>query len=121
MPASDFPEQDLRQHGMLVVVSKLCIGADRQPVRHAMRELPKNISDCGWTLHCGSEDAEFTANSSNYAMVPLDRMVATDESLTILFDQPIGTELTRRNATEPWCWIQHGRVVDEDGNVLAEL
>lgn len=52
-------------------------------------------------------------------MVPFDRMVATDESLTVLCDQPVGTELTRKDSEEPWRWIIDNKVVDEDGRVIA--
>ena len=54
-------------------------------------------------------------------LVPLERMIQTDPSLKVLYDQPVGTELTRKQANEPWRWIVGNRVIDEDGNVLAEL
>jgi len=121
MEEDEFHRQRLQQHGLLAVVSKLCIGPERLPVRHAEKGEIHNVSDSGWILRSGTETDEYDDDSSNYVIVPFDRMVATDESLELLYDQPEGTELTRRSSTEPWRWIVDGKVVDEDGRVIATL
>ena len=121
MPEQDTHQRWLRQHGLLVVVSKLCIGPNRLPVRHAAKEEPNNVSDSGWILRSGNETPESADDPDSYAMVPLDRMVATDKSLQILYNQPVGTELTRKDGNEAWRWIIDNKVVDEDGRIIAIL
>ncbi len=118
--AAIHPRQ-LAQHGLLLVCSKLCIGPDRLPVRHATREAPKNVADSGWTVSSGAESESYANDSKNYVLVPLALMIETDQSLQILNDQPVGTELTRRHANEPWRWIRENKVIDQDGRVIAEL
>jgi hypothetical protein len=109
------------QHGLLIVCSKLCIGPSRLPVRHAVLEESKNVADSGWIIASGSESEEYANDPTNYVMVPLDRMVETDASLKILYEQPVGTELTRKHSNEPWRWIVDDKVVDQDGRLIAEL
>jgi hypothetical protein len=48
-------------------------------------------------------------------------MVGTDKHLKVLLSQPVGTELTRKDANEPFQWIVDNRVVDQDGRLIAEL
>jgi len=48
-------------------------------------------------------------------------MIAADESLKILCDQPVGTELTRKTVDEPWRWIVENKVIDEDGKFIVKL
>ena len=119
MADEDINHKRLQQHGLLAVVSKLCIGPNRLPVRHAEREEPNNVSDSGWILRSGNETPEYADDSGNYALVPLNLMVGTDRSLDILHEQPVGTELTRKDAAEPWRWIIDGKIVDEDGRIIA--
>ena len=119
--AAAIHQRQFSQHGLLVVCSKLCIGPDRLPVRHAVREEIKNVADSGWILASGTESPTFGSNPKNYVMVPLNRMVETDASLKILYEQPVGTELTRKDLTEAWRWIVGDKVVDEDGKVIATL
>ena len=109
------------QHGALAVCSKLCIGPNRLPVRHAVREESRNVADSGWIVASGMESESYANDAKNYVLVPLDRMIETDVSLKILREQPIGAELTRKHANEPWRWIVSGKVVDQDGKLIAEL
>ena len=113
-------QKRLQQYGLLVVCSKLCIGPNRLPICHAVREEIKNASDSGWIVASGTETPEYGDNPKNFAMVPWDRLVSTDDTLKILYDQPVGTELTRRHANEPWRWIVDDKVVDADGRLIAE-
>jgi len=69
----------------------------------------------------GTESEAYANEPKNYAMVPLDRMVETDATLEILYEQPVGTELTRKHVNEPWRWIVDDKVVDQDGKIIAEL
>jgi len=109
------------QHGLLVVCSKMCIGPNRLPIRHAVREEIKNVSDSGWIITSGIESEAYANDPENYALVPLNLMIKTDLTLQILCDQPVGTELTRKHANEPWRWIVDDKVIDQDGRVIAEL
>ncbi|HVU18471.1 MAG TPA: DUF2185 domain-containing protein [Candidatus Didemnitutus sp.] len=119
--AAAIHQRQLAQHGLLVVCSKLCIGPSRLPVRHATREESKNVADSGWIVASGTESESYANDPRNYAMVPLHMMVETDPTLKILYEQPVGTELTRKHANEPWRWIVGNKVVDQDGHVFAEL
>lgn len=119
--AAAIHERQFAQHGLLIVCSKLCIGPNRHPVRHARREESKNVADSGWIVESGTESDSYAGDPQNYVLVPLDRMIATDVSLKILYEQPIGTELTRKQANEPWRWIVDNKVVDQDGKLIAEL
>lgn len=119
--AAAIHQRQFDQHGLLVVCSKICIGPNRLPVRHATREEIKNVADSGWIVASGTESEAYANDPKNYAMVPLHLMVETDQSLQILYEQPVGTELTRKNANEPWRWIVENKVVDQDGRVIAEL
>ena len=74
------------QHGLLVVCSKLCIGQDRRPVRHAVREESKNAADSGWMLSSGEESDVFASDAKNFVLTPLDRLLAMDPTLRILLD-----------------------------------
>ncbi|WP_038164832.1 DUF2185 domain-containing protein [Verrucomicrobium sp. BvORR106] len=121
MTKDDIHQQWLRQHGLIAVLSNLCIGPNSLPVRHAAKEGVSNVSDSGWILRSGDESPEYADNPKNYSLVPLDRLIATDKSLEILYDQPVGTELTRKDTEEPWRWIIDNQVVDEDGRVIAIL
>jgi len=121
MHEDDIHERRLKQFGLIAVVSNLCIGPNRLPLRHAEKEESENVSDSGWILRSGNESPEYADDLNNYAMVPLNRMIATDESLKILEDQPVGTELTRKTSAEPWRWVIEDKVVDEDGHVIAIL
>jgi hypothetical protein len=93
----------------------LCIGANRLPVKHAVREEAPNSEDSGWIVEFGTEDEAFANDPSNYALVSLERLISTDESLKILRDQPIGTELIRTEAGAPWRWVVDHQIIDEDG------
>ena len=119
--AAAIHQRQFAQHGLLVACSKLCIGPERLPVRHAVREASKNVADSGWIIASGTESQEFAGNPKNYALVPLELMIGTDESLAILREEPVGTELTRRHANEPWRWIVDEKVIDRDGRIVGEL
>jgi len=114
-------QRQFAQHGLLVACSKRCIGPARLPVRHAVREGSKNVADSGWIIASGTETKEFARNPKNYALVPLELMIGTDASLAILREEPVGTELTRRHANEPWRWIVDEKVVDRDGRIVGEV
>src|ERR1051326_3504395 len=101
----------LEAFGLLAIVSSQCIGPDRLPVMHAVRERPNNISDSGWILSSGKESPEFNSDSGNFKLVPLEMMIQTDATLAPLREFPEGTELTRLQTTEPWRFIVEGRVV----------
>ena len=107
--------------GLLAIVSSRCIGPDRLPVMHAIRERPKNVSDSGWVLSSGKESQEFSADSSNFKLVPLEMMIETDTTLAPLRDFPEGTELTRLQPVEPWRFIVDDCVVDADGRDVGGL
>jgi hypothetical protein len=109
------------QHGLIVFCSRLCIGPNRQPVQHAIREPNPNVADSGWIVASGNESDAFANDPSNYVRTPLNRLLETDPTLRILYEQPPGTELTRRSINDPWRWIVDDKVVDEDGNVIAQL
>jgi hypothetical protein len=119
--AAALHRRQFAQHGLLVACSKRCIGPQRLPVQHAIREESKNVADSGWIIASGTESADFAADPRNYALVPLELMIETDASLAILRDEPVGTELTRRHANEPWRWIVDEKVVDRDGKTVGEL
>ena len=105
--------------GLLAIVSSQCIGPDRLPVMHGTREHPNNVSDSGWVLSSGKESPEYSSDSRNFKLVPLEMMIQTDESLAVLRDFPEGTEVTRREITEPWRFISGEDVVDADGKVVG--
>jgi hypothetical protein len=107
--------------GLIAIVSSRCIGPDRLPVMHAVREHPNNVSDSGWILASGKESQEFSSDSRNFKLVPLEMMIKTDATLAPLRKFPEGTELTRRQTTEQWRFIVDDRVVDEDGRVVGDL
>ncbi len=107
--------------GPIAVVSSMCIGPDRLPVMHGVRQKLKNVSDSGWILASGRESNEFAADSGNYKLVPLERMIDTDPTLALLRDLPLGTEITRLDVSEPWRFIVNDQVVDEDGKVVGGL
>lgn len=114
-------DQILAQHGLIVFCSKLCIGPERRPVRHAARGESMSVADSGWILSSGDESQAYSRDPKNFVMVPLHLMIETDATLNILREQPIDTELTRKHPNEPWRWILNDKVVDQDGNVIAEL
>jgi len=121
-PKSDgLDKKRLEAFGPLAIVSALCIGPKRLPVMHGIREQPHNISDSGWMLSSGQESGEFRSEVDNYKIVPLGRMIDTDQTLAPMRDWPIGTEVTRRNQGEPWRFIVDDKVVDDDGKVVGEL
>lgn len=107
--------------GLLAIVSSQCIGPERLPVMHAIRERPNNVSDSGWILSSGKEPSAYSADSRNFKLVPLERMIETDATLAPLREFSEGTELTRRQPSEPWRFIVDDRVVDADGNVVGGL
>jgi hypothetical protein len=111
----------LKAFGPIAVVSSMCIGPERRLVMHGVRKEPNNVSDSGWILASGGESKEFAAASSNYRLVPLERMIESDATLAPLRDFPPGTELTRREVSEPWRFIVDDQVVDEDGKVVGGL
>ena len=121
MAESDPYQQLFAQHGLLVMVSKHCIGPGRKPVLCAQKTKPRNVADSGWVLGSGHETSENADAPSFHLLVPLERMIATDESLKILHDQPDGTELTRLDPNAPWRWIVDDSVVDEDGKLIVDL
>src|ERR1035437_8683012 len=92
----------LKAFGPIAVVSSMCIGPERLPVMHGVRKQPSNISDSGWILASGRESKEFAANPRNYKLVPLELMIETEGTLALLRDMPLGTEITRREVSEPW-------------------
>lgn len=118
---NEFHEKQLRTYGLLVIVSSQCIGPNRLPVLHAVHEKPRNVSDSGWVLSSGKESTEFSGNPENYKLVPLEMMISTDDTLTILKESPAGTEITRREVAEPWRFIVNDRVVDADGKVVGDV
>jgi len=107
--------------GLLAAVSSMCIGPDRLPVMHGVREKPNNVSDSGWILASGRESKKFAADPGNYKLVPLERMLETDDTLAPLRELPLGTEITRLNTSEPWRFIVNDQVVDEDGKIVGGL
>jgi hypothetical protein len=107
--------------GPIAVVSSMCIGQERQPVMHGVREKPNNVSGSGWILASGRESKEFAADADNYKLVPLERLIDADPTLAPLRDWPLGTEITRRNVSEPWRFIVNDQVVDDDGRVVGGL
>ena len=117
--SDDLDKRRLEAFGELAVISSLCIGPDRIPVMHGMRDTPNNVSDSGWTLSSGKETPQFLADSSNYKLVPLDRMINADSTLAPLREMPVGTEITRMQATEPWRFIVADTVIDEDGKIVG--
>lgn len=119
MPDEDLHQEQMEQHGPLAVVSNLCVGPNRQPVRHAQKTEAHNASDSGWVLHCGTETQEYTDEPNNYSLVPLKIMIADDASLAILNDLAVGAELTRKGPSDPWYRIIDNKVVDEKGQVIA--
>jgi len=86
---------------------------------HGKRGTPNNVSDSGWILSSGKESPHFWADSTNYKLVPLERMIAADPTLALLQDFPVGTEITRKLITEPWRFIVDDKVVDEDGKAVG--
>jgi hypothetical protein len=88
---------------------------------HGSRDAPNNVSDSGWILSSGQESKEYAADSNNFKLVPLGRMIDTDSTLAPLINLPVGTEITRRSISEPWRFIVDNKVVDEDGNVVGGL
>ena len=115
----DIDQKRLNAFGPLAVVSSMCIGPQRFPVMHGSREAPNNISDSGWTLSSCQESKDFAADSNNFKLVPLERMIDTDSTLALLKDLPVGTEITLRVVFEPWRFIVDDKVVDEDGRVIG--
>ena len=118
-PDDEIDRKRLDAFGLLAIVSSQCIEPDRLPVMHAIRGHPNNISDSGWVLSSGKESQEFTSDSSNFKLVPLERMIEVDASLAPLRDYPEGTELIRRQTSELWRFIVDDRVVDADGRVVG--
>ncbi|HLX68810.1 MAG TPA: DUF2185 domain-containing protein [Verrucomicrobiae bacterium] len=112
-------QKRLDAFGLLAVVSSQCIGPNRLPVMHGIRENPNNVSDSGWMLSSGLEPAGFESKADNYNIVPLERMIQTDATLAALRDFPEGTEITRKDITEPWRFIVNDQVVDADGKVVG--
>jgi len=88
---------------------------------HGIRGKPNNVSDGGWMLASGTESKEFAADSNNFKLVPLDRMITADTTLTSLRDLPVGAEVTRSQVSEPWRFIVDDKVVDKDGKILGEF
>jgi hypothetical protein len=117
----DLDKKRLKAFGPLAVVSSLCIGPERLPVMHGVREEPKNVSDSGWMLASGTESEQFAADSNNFKLVPLDRMITADSTLAPLRDFPVRTEVTRSQVSEPWRFVVDDKVVDEDGKMLGEF
>ncbi len=116
------PDQNrLDAFGLLAAVSSQCIGPDRLPVMHGVREHPNNVSDSGWILANGHELPEFSSDADNYKLVPLERMIECDPTLGPLLDFPVGSEVTRLQVGEPWRFIVNGQVVDADGRVVGGL
>jgi hypothetical protein len=107
--------------GLLAIVSAQCIGPERVPVMHAIREAPNNVSDSGWILSSGRESPEFGSNPDNHHLVPFERMIADDNTLAPLREFPVGTEVVRREKAEPWRFIVNDRVVDADGRVVGDI
>jgi hypothetical protein len=117
--SEELDNKRLKAFGELAVISSLCIGPDRIPVMHGKRDTPNNVSDSGWILSSGEEAPEFLADSSNYKLVPLERMIAAEPTLAPLRDMPVGTEITRKLVTEPWRYIAGVKVTDEDGRIVG--
>ena len=119
-PKSDeIDKRRLEAFSKLAVVSAMCIGPNLLPVMRGKRDAPHNVSDSGWTLSSRQESKEFCDDSSNYKLVPLERMIETDDTLAILRDLSVGSEITRRQVSEPWRFIVEDRVVDDDGKVVG--
>jgi len=117
--SEDLAKRRLQAFGELAVISSLCIGPDRIPVMHGKRDTPNNVSDSGWTLSSGKETPQFLADSSNYKLVPLDRMIDADSTLAPLREMPIGSEITRMLVAEPWRFIVADMVIDDDGKIVG--
>jgi hypothetical protein len=117
----ELDQKRLDAFGLLAVVSSQCIGAERLPIMHGVREHAKNVSDSGWTLSSGRESPDFSSDAANYKLVPLERMIQDDPSLAAIRDYPVGTEITWLRVAEPWRFIVEGKVVDADGNAVGEI
>jgi hypothetical protein len=117
--SDDLDKKRLEAFGHLAAVSSLCIGPERLPVMHGVRERPNNVSDSGWILASGRESREFADDARNYKLVPLDRMIQDDPTLAPMREWPVGTEVTRLRRDEPWRFIVDGKVVDDDGKIVA--
>ena len=117
----DIDQKRLDAFGLMAIVSTQCMGPDRRPVMHAVRGHPNNISDSGWILSSSHESPEFSSDADNHKLVPLEMMIQTDPTLAALRDFPVGTEITRREMTEPWRFIVDDKVVDADGRVVGGL
>ena len=88
---------------------------------HGRRERANNISDSGWILSSGRESPAFSSDADNYKLVPLERMIESDPTLSSLRDLPVGTEITRLEPCEPWRFIVEDKVVDADGRIVGGL
>ncbi len=119
--SDDIDKKRLEAFGVLAAVSSLCIGPERLPVMHGIRERPNNVSDSGWILASGCESREFADDPRNYKLVPLERMIQDDATLAPMRGWQVGTEVTRLRRDEPWRFIVDGKVVDEDGKVIGGL
>ena len=117
----DLDKKRLEAFGVLAAVSSLCIGSERLPIMHGVREHPNNVSDSGWILASGRESREFASDAGNYKLVPLEMMIETDQTLAPMREWPVGTEVTRLLRDEPWRFIVDDKVVDDDGKAVGEL
>ena len=121
-PMSDnLHKKRLEAFGVIAAVSSLCIGRERLPVMHGVREHPNNVSDSGWILASGRESREYADDARNYKLVPLERMIQDDPTLAPMRDWPVGTEITRLQRDEPWRFIVDGKVVDDVGKIVGGL
>ncbi len=111
----------LEAFGLLAAVSSLCIGPERIPVMHGIKETPNNVSDSGWILSSGRESNEFSSDAKNYKLVLLERMIDSEPTLAPLLDFPVGTEVVRSKITEAWRFIVDGKVIDDDGKVVGGI
>ena len=119
--SDDLDKKRLEAFGVLAAVSSLCIGPERLPVMHGVRERPNNVSDSGWILASGRESPEFANDPGNYKLVPLERMIQDDPTLAPMRDWQVGTEVTRLRRDEPWRFIVDDKVVDDDGKTVGGL
>lgn len=119
--SDDTDHKRLKAFGLMAIVSTRCMGQDRLPVMHGIRGEPNNVSDSGWILASNAESPEFSSDSNNYKLVPLEMMIETDPILAELRDFPTGTEITRLESTEPWRFIVDDQVLDADGRVVGRL
>lgn len=81
---------------------------DGLPIWFLYRETPDEEQDSGWRFTAGDESDDYMADSDNSSYVSLGAVLARDDSVIHLLDEPAGSAFRRDEASGLFVPDQHG-------------